>query len=431
MFGSVPTSNDSLMLNTYAIIENAEMEAPSEARTLRKTIQEVQPSGSLRSLPAREEYTLFNESTYICTHSYISGTGGKITQVYVWNGDSATAATKDQAQAAAKKVARELSGLAQTVQQGHEPPSLLHALGGILVTRRGGREGAPKQYMLCGRKHLGHIAFDEVDFGIAALCSAFVYLISYPVTLQQTKLYLWKGSACSTEEISAARLAAMDLSETGEIIEVDDGAEFASFLKIFGRGTMKSSIPKSSDLWRQKALAPERFELKLFRIQQVEQRGGLFAGMFRRPSWNSLSPSRTPSRDGPEVKVEVKHISPFIQADLEAEGIYLLDAFSEVYVLVGPLFSSQPETLRNTLLGQTLLFAADYVLSVAGDRPASPKGYVLFGGVSRDMKMLFRHWEESRGLWGTAGLMAGSPANTGREVKMVPLEDVMRAVCHE
>ena len=422
-------SSTPLTLDTLAIIAGATHDPPAAARTVRKTIQEVSANGSLKSVPPQEEYTLFDESTYVCTHSSMNSVGVKASQVFVWSGDSATAAAKDQAQAAAKKLAREHSAQVQTIKPDHEPPSFLHALGGILVTRRGAREGASKQYMLCGRKHLGHIVFDQVDFGVQSLCSGFVDLISFPVTLQQTKLYLWKGSASSTEEISAARLAAMDLSETGEIIEVDDGAEFASFLKIFGRGTMKSSIPRPAELWRQKALAPERFDVKLFRIQQPEQKAGFFSMLTRRPSWN-LSPSRSPSRDGQDVKVEVKHITPFMQADLEAEGIYLLDAHSELYVLMGPLFASQQETVRNALLGQTLLFASEYIACTTTDRPATPKACVLFAGVPRDMKMLFRHWVEARGLWGTAGLMAGSSTFASNEVKMAPLEEVMRAVCH-
>ena len=429
-FGSVPVSSKEPRLDARAAIGSAQIEPQPVTRTIRRTTQEVAVHGSLKVLAPQDEYTLFDESTYICSHSHAGSDGARTTQVFAWHGDSATAAAKDQAQGAAKRVAKENSAQLQVIQQGHETPAFLQTLGGILVTRRGVKDGAPKQYMLCGRKHIGHITFDEVDFGIAALCSGFVYLVSYPTTLTDTKLYLWKGSACSTEEVSAARLAAMDLSETGEIIEVDDGAEFASFLKVFGRGTMKSSIPKSSDLWRQKALAPEYFEVKMFRIRQVEQKGGMFAGMFRRPSWG-LSPSRPTTADGAEVKVEAKHISPFTQADLDAEGIYLLDAFSELYVLIGPLFASQTESLRTELLGQTLLFTADYMSPSAADRPSTPKAHVLFGGVPRDMRMLFRHWDEARGLWGTAGLMAGSLAGTGSGLRMLPLRDVIGTVCRK
>ncbi|KAF2769365.1 hypothetical protein EJ03DRAFT_343395 [Teratosphaeria nubilosa] len=369
---------------------------------------------------------LHEAGVYICGHSHIAGSA-KNAEAYIWRGKSASDAVFEQGKAAAKKVAYEMSaGAPVTVLLGHEPASFLQALGGIMVTRRGSREGAPKQYMLCGRKHLGHITFDEVDFAVASLCAGFVYLISYPVTLQQTKLYLWKGSACSNEEISAARLAAMDLSETGEIIEVDNGAEFASFLRIFGADTTKASVPKTTPFWRQKTLAPDRFAAHLFRVQQFEEKPSLFTSLLnRRPSWNG----RSPSRDNEEVKVAAKHISPFCQDDLEAEGIYLLDAHSELYLILGPLFASQQENVRDTLLAQALLFTAEYMDVAAEERPMAPKASVLFRGFPPDLKMLFRHWDEQRGLWGTAGLMAGMRASMAHEVKILPIDDVLTAVC--
>ena len=415
-------------MDTLATVAAAATESTDDVKTVRTTMHELASDGTLKAVPPRQGYMLFDESVYVCAHT-AAKKGIRFSQVFVWHGNSATAQAKDQAQTAARKVARENSAQVQTIQQAREPQSFLQALGGILITRRGAREGAPKQYLLCGRKHLGHITFDEMDFGIHALCPGFVYLISFPVTLQETKLYLWKGSACSMEETSAARLAAMDLSETGEIIEVDNGAEFASFLKIFGRGTMKLNIPKATQIWRQKAEAPERFEAKLFRVQQPEQKGGIFAMFTRRPSWNTQSRSNSPYAQ--DVKVEVKYISPFTQADLDAEGIYILDAYSELLILLGPLFTALPDPARSTLLGQTLLFAQEYVAAVAAERPAPPKGSVIFHGVPQDLKMLFRHWDDSRGLWGTAGLMAGSSAFSGSEVKMAGLEEVANAVCRE
>jgi len=282
--------------------------------------------------------------------------------------------------------------------------------------------------MLCGRKHLGHITFDEIDFSVQSLCSGYVYLVSFPITLQQTKLYLWKGSACSTEEVSAARLAAMDLSETGEIIEVDDGAEFASFLKIFGEGTTKSDVPKASPLWAAKAQTPESFSVRLFRIEQ-EAKPSLITSLFRRPSWHNLSPSRSPTRPAEEVRVQAKFINPFTQSDLDAEGIYLLDACAELYVLVGPLLPSQTENVRNVLLAQALLFASEYAGVCSKERTMAPKVSVLLGGIPDDFRMLFRHWSYETGLWGTAGLMAGSQAQNGLELRMLLLDDVKKVVC--
>ena len=127
--------------------------------------------------------------------------------------------------------------------------------------------------------------------------------------------------------------------------------------------------------------------------------------------------------------MEANEISPFSQSDLEAECIYLLDAYAQLYVLVGPVFSSQAESTRNAIFAQTLLFASEYAVLAASteDRPQIPKTQVLFNGVPKELKMLFRHWEESVGLWGTGGLMAGSGARD--EVRSLPLEQVMAVVC--
>lgn len=408
--------------------------APSEKRrkTLRKSIQQVAADGTAQQLRQQEEYTLFDESVYVCSHTHIPEGGSKATHVIVWAGGSSTSASVEAANNVAKAEARREGASAQTRlnPQGNEQAELFEALGGILITRRGARETASKQFMLCGRKHLGHIAFDEVDFAPGSLSAGFAYLISFPVTLQETKLYLWKGSACSNEEIGAAKLAAMDLSETGEIIEVDQGAEFTSFLKIFGASTTKSSIPRSLSLWKHKASAPDKYTARLFNIQQSDARTGIFSSMFRRPSWGMRAPAPEPG-----VKAEVKEVSPFTQSEMDAEGLYLLDAYGELYLLLGPLFFSlQPENVRNALLAQSLLFASDYAILSASleDRPSIPKASVVFGGCPEGVQWLFRGWDNEHGLWGLGGLMAGSSMSKGKigdEVKRASVEELVRVVC--
>ena len=431
-FGSITRMTATPSIDARAVVAESHAMPVDTVRTLRKSIQEVSPDGQLRSMPQREEYTVFEESTYVCSHVYTNDNGVKKADVFIWKGDDASEAAAEQAQIVARRVSKEVGGPApRIIEQGHETPDFLQAVGGILVTRRGSKQSAPKQYMLCGRKHLGHITFDEVDFAVTSLCSGFVYLISYPVTLQQTKLYLWKGSACSTEEISAARLAAMDLSETGDIIEVSDGAEFASFLKVFGAGTTKADVPKPSRLWQQKLQRPDDFAVRLYKIQQVESRPGFFGSMFiRRPSWNSRPPSRSPSRDGEVIKVEAKHISPFVQADFEAEGLYVFDAGAELYLLLGPLFASQVESVRDALFAQALLFANEYLVVRKEQHEASELlANIVFSGVPSEVKMLVRHWDDGQGLWGTAGLMAGSRGGT--EVVVLPLQEAIDAVIED
>ncbi|KAK0285157.1 hypothetical protein LTR35_005359 [Friedmanniomyces endolithicus] len=435
-FGVVPTSDVPLMIDTRALMSEEQGRPATEVKTLRRTTQEILPDGSVIALRQQEQYTLFDSSVYICTHTYLTATSTKQTQLFIWSGNAASLSALSHAQTAAKKVPRDSSTLLplQPINQGHEPATFLQALGGILITRRGAPLRAAKQYILCGRQHLGHVVFDEVDFGLASLCAGFVFLISYPVTLQRTDLYLWKGSACAMEEVCAARLVGMEISEMGGIVEVEQGGEGPGFLGTFGPETVKEGIPGSSAVWEGKAGAPERFEVCLYRVEEVVQKVSLFAGLLsRRPSWNSrpLPSSRSASQDGAEIKVEAKRISPFTQTDLEAEGIYVLVAYSELYILIGPLFASTPERVRDVLLAQSLRFAATLDGFRADDEgwEGRGRGIVVFGGVPRDVKMLFRCWDEGRGLWGTGGLMAGSRGTRGDEVMMVGLDEVVRAVC--
>lgn len=434
-FGTVPKYREPLGIDTQTVLSTG-VSGLENSKTLRKNVQLVLPDGTSKPLVPQEEYTHYDESTYLCTHTFSNPKGAKTSQNYLWAGSSASESNIEAANTVGKKASREHgSAVVQLVRQGLEPAPFLESMGGIFVTRRGGRDNATKQYMLCGRKHLGHIVFDEVDFSIDSLCAGFVFLVSYPVTLQETKLYLWKGSSCSPEELSAARLAAMDLSETGEIIEVDGGVEFPSFLKIFGANTTKWDVRKPSEIWQQKGAASDKFKARLFRIQRAEAKTGLLTTLWnRRPSWNSLSPARSPAREAEEVKVEAKEITPFTQGQLEADGIYLLDAHSELFILIGPLLASHPDRIRDTLLGQALLFASDYAIMSASleDRRSIPKCSVLFSGIPRDVKILFRHWDDSRGLWGTAGLMAGSSSlSPGREIKLMPLDEMLTEVCRD
>ena len=431
VFGSVPRSTAPLSIDTHVVIATS-CHQERVFRTIRKSVQVASSDGIFKQLPSQEEYTFFEEDVYICTHAYSIGNGPRKTEIFVWTGESSTSTAVDSAQANAKKLAKENGNAhVHSIRQGLEAPGFLQALGGILVTRRGSRDRASKQYMLRGRKYLGQIVFDEVDFGVGSLCSGFAYLISFPVTLQETKIYLWKGSASSTEEVSGGRLAAMGSIDGVDVIEVDDGAEFASFLKIFGPGTTKASIPKATQLWQQKALAPNKFTTRLFRIQQAEAKTGLFSNIFtRRPSWSGNSPAR---KQEEEFKAEAIEISPFSQTDLEADCIYVLDAHAELFVLVGPVFPSQPETVRNGILGQTLLFTSEYALTAtsAEDRPAVPKASIVLSGVPNDLKMIFRHWDEGTGLFGTGGLMAGSHSRLHDGVEVLDLNEVLDTVCGE
>lgn len=310
-------------------------------RTMRKQLQEITGDGRLVSIPVQEEHVLFQDCMYLCTHVY-DDSKSVITEIYLWCGNGVPEPTLEDVQVFARNHAKQNQGRLVIMRQGNETPNFFEALGGIVITRRGVHP-AGKEYMLCGRRHLGHLAFDEVTFSPKSLCSGFPYIIS----TTNGKVYLWKGRGCSAEELSGARLMGMDLTSTGDFIEIDEGSEPQELLNVFppseGKGPV---IPRSADHWRYKAKA-DRYRTRLFKIEQQQSSGwgslqvsSYIPAMLRRPSWQGFSGSlsaeqrpQTPiSPKSPTVTTKVVEVMPFCQRDLEPEHIYVLDAYFEMYM---------------------------------------------------------------------------------------------------
>ena len=76
------------------------------------------------------------------------------------------------------------------------------------------------------------------------------------------------------------------------------------------------------------------------------------------------------------------------------------------------------------------MFAQEYgILAVSEeDRPFMPVTTIVLEGVPRDMKAVFRHWNDA--VIPTAELMSGS-LKRGKSLKIVGLEKAMRATQRE
>lgn len=338
--GELPESIDTVrILKTppYDLTPNGKI------RTIRKQIHEVTGDGKLTPIHAHDEHVLFQESMYLCTHSFSNAAGSKATEVYLWAGDGVAEPVIEDVQLFAKNYAKQNQGTLMSIRQGKETPNFLDALGGIIITRRGNFPPA-KEYMLCGRRHLGRLVFDEVDFALKSLCSGYTYL----VTTSRGKVYLWKGRGCCAEELAGARLMGMDLAPGGDFLEIDEGAEPDEMIQVFPPSVGKGpAIPRSADHWRYKA-SSERYQTRLFKVEQQQASGwgslqvsSYLPAMLRRPSWQfnrrmstereqTPSPPRSPLPPGMSTKIV--EIMPFCQRDLEPEHIYVLDAYFEMYM---------------------------------------------------------------------------------------------------
>jgi len=442
-------------LNTITILESYPVSF-EKVKTVRKQLQEITSDGKLSAVPSHQEHILFEESMYVCTHIFISN-NGKSTEVYLWAGSGVPEAAVEDAQLFARKVAKENNGKLLVLHQGKETPNFFQALGGILIIFHGTRSktslGVPNKFVLCGRRHMGHICFDEVDFSLHSFFSSFPYLVSC-----NSRLYLWQGVGCHQEELSSARLITMDVSPMPDLLEIEEGKEPASFFSLFPPLPKhpKNTIPRSADHWRLKA-RNDKYRCRLFRVEQHGNTRGstslqvsnFFSNVIaRRPSWSSLSARNSPTEEQPpktpktpstpmsparppnsgtplvaKISTKIVEVAPFTQEDVTVEGIYVLDAFFEVYIIVGPLAHTQSHAFATALL-----FAQDYGILAASleDRPFVPVSTVVLEGVPRDMKPCFRQWRDSEDVGGTEALMAGKPKR-GRSLRCVGLDAALAA----
>ena len=119
---------------------------------------------------------------------------------------------------------------------------------------------------------------------------------------------------------------------------------------------------------------------------------------------------------------KITEISPFCIYDLEPESIYILDAFFEIYILVGSMAQSQFSAFQHSLM-----FAQEYGILAAGmeDRPFVPVTTVVMGGVPKDMRAVFRKWKDA--LSPTEMKPMGTPLRRGRSLRVVPLTAALEA----
>ena len=326
-FGQSPLCKNKFNIDAQSSISSRSLyHGPNKIKTLRKQIFEVGGDGKLLPVSSHQEHILFENNLYLCTHVFGSMTGTRTTEVYLWCGDGVSTSAVEDAQLFCRRVAKENNGKLIILKQGKETSNFFQSLGGIVITRRGSsaKAGASPPYMLCGRRHIGQIAFDEVNCAASSLCRGFPYIISAP----SGKLYLWKGSGSGADELGCARLIGMDIGLTGEIEEIDEGREPNQFWEAFpsGRG---GGVPsgESERHWPLKATC-EKYATRLFAVEVEAPRPKSSSNFL----WGRRGSAETNADDTGTMNAVINEIAPYAQSDLDIGGIHVLDAFFEIYV---------------------------------------------------------------------------------------------------
>jgi hypothetical protein len=368
-FDEHPKAGDKADVDAHAVVSSNTSTA-EKTKTLRMQIWEVNGDGKRQDMPPQQEHILFEESMYLCVHSLENTKGSKSTEAFLWCGDNVGEAAVEDAQLFCRKIARENSAKLELLKQGKETASFIQALGGIIITRR---SKSSALYMLCGRRHLGHVSFDEVDIEANNLCSGFPYLIS----ARFGKLYLWKGKGSGADELGCARLIGMDLGLTGEIEEVNEGEEPPTFWETALGRNPRFSLSKWSDHWILRGTL-DQYRCRLFRIELDNSKPA--ASFWSRRGSSPAKATKTGL---------VQEISPFCQRDLETSHIFVLDAYFEIYLFVGDQARS-----KSAEFVTAMFFAQEYSILAASmqDRPLVPPCRVAFSEVPPDFRTVFRKW---------------------------------------
>ena len=351
IFDEMPSSKSRVALNTQATVDEIlSSVTPSKIKTLRKQISELSDNGKTVPIPPNEEHILFEDALYLCTHVFGTLSGVKTTEVYLWCGDGVSQSAIEDAQLFGRRMTKETGGKLIVLKQGKETPNFFQALGGIVIVRRGSsNRSTTAPYLLCGRQHLGQVAFDEVDCISQSLCTGFPYVLSG----RNGKHYLWKGTGARADELGCARLIGMDLGASGEIQEVDEGHESSDFWSSLSsrRDDSHKSRAKSPP-WHLKPSC-ERYATRLFAVDAEPPRPKSSSGFM---SWGRRGSA--PAAD-PNVSLHARivEVTPYTQGDLTDDGIFVLDAFFEIFVYVSLPFACKtvPCFLCPIVLFQILL----------------------------------------------------------------------------
>ena len=331
VFDECPSPKTNVDIDTQAVLNSCSSKDSSlKIKTLRKQIFEIIENGKSIPVPSHQEHILFEGSLYICNHVFGTLAGTRTTEVYLWCGDAVPSSFIEDSVLFAKKVAKDNNGKFIILKQGKETSNFFQALGGIVITRRGPRShletsvGTTGTYLLCGRQHVGQIAFDEVDCSPGSLCKGFPYILA----TGSGSLYLWKGNGSGADELGCARLIGMDLGLTGEIEEIDDGQEPDVFWQSFPGESrhVHTAEGTSSGYWHLKPSC-EKYTTRLYGINVDVPRPKSSSGFMQ---WGRRGSA--PAETNAAATAQISEITPFAQLDLMDDGVFVLDAFFEIFV---------------------------------------------------------------------------------------------------
>ncbi|KAJ3012385.1 UNVERIFIED_CONTAM: hypothetical protein HDU68_001238, partial [Siphonaria sp. JEL0065] len=282
----------------------------------------------LVDIPKEEQGLFYSGECYLLHYKHLMGRDGNEKDVgvaYFWIGDNSKMTEQGTIAYAAIDLEKKHNARQIRVSQGHEPEHFLSIFGPTkseklkatlqsiatlppIVIRRGNRSLATNAIEKTLFNISGYSPQDiravQVAWNIANFNSAVVFL----AIMEDGSGVLWVGDGAHGFEREAGINAGQRLCKGRRVKEVQELCEPAGFWQQFGLESNQSprGLYASVPYLLQKAKFTADFKRRLWKVSHVVN-GGATAEL----------------------------ITPFTQKDLDETGIYILDAFFEVFVWVG------------------------------------------------------------------------------------------------
>ncbi|KAG2129838.1 uncharacterized protein EDB93DRAFT_1095220, partial [Suillus bovinus] len=307
------------------------------------------------AIPILRDIHIFydTEALVIVHRGKVRDSGLVTTKVWCWHGKQCRFGEREKKKA--DELARRYgSTLVRILFQRHEPPELVHVLGGKLAIRQGTRAHwtSENTAMHVVRSSGEHILIDQVNLNIRNLCSGYSYCVSI---LDQ--IFVWHGCGSTPNERNAARdyaqVSAVRGTSITELREGDNDVHDEMFWMVLG----DSGDYAKADYWR-----------------------------FRNTSASSDPRCWI-------VDVMIRAVALISAETIHQQSVYIIDCSLEFFVLVGKHARSKRSDI--SLAIQTVMAMAK---RVAISKPFSPTIHVLVipTRLPLDMRHAFRDLDESQ-----------------------------------
>ncbi|KDN46986.1 hypothetical protein K437DRAFT_246229 [Tilletiaria anomala UBC 951] len=318
----------------------------------------ISPDGSTTSLKPSEASILYDSEVHCIIHRFKDSDGLASTQLFVRRGRKAQAKDTDSAEERKLyELAKRYNCKVTESSPGLEPQGLSTLLGGHLITRQGPRQRFdPSNTQMYSVRTDGFDAYvDQVDLhtsNLASACSVVACLLG--------EVCVWHGKgSLEVERILAAKFAAT-LTAAAPTVQ-EEGKEDEMFWTFFDREHPYAS----SCLQAHRSKLPHR--LLMPRAWEV----------------------------GTSARSAMQPLVRCTAANLQREGVYVIELPLEIFVLVGPEARSKRQGIRFAIDAAQRL-SSWRKQQVSAVTPLAPVHCVVYPSrTPRDLALAIRFWNDA------------------------------------